>query len=489
MEGKKSNIITTSQGVPVADNQNSVTVGTRGPISLTDVQLIDKLARFDRERIPERVVHAKGAGAFGYLEVTEDATRFTKAKFLNAVGKKTPAMVRFSTTLGESGFPDTDRDPRGFALKLYTEDGNLDFVMNNTPFFFIRDPIKFPDVIHSRKRNPKSGLRDPNMSWDFISLTPESMMNIMFLYSERGISDGYRHMDGFSAHAFRWVNAKGEAFFVKYHFKTDVGVKTLSPDQVKEIESKTKDYHTMDLFNHIQEGKTATWTFHIQVMPEKDAETYRYDVTDITKVWPHGDYPLIKIGKLVLNKNPDNFHAQMEQAAFSPGNLVPGIQLSHDRILQARVFSYPDTQRHRLGGNFEQIPVNCPMRGVHNYMRDGLTFTDNQGSNPNYEPNSIEGTPKQDISYDEKPVTVKGEAKRQGFERTGDIDFEQPTAFWTKVMKEENKEYLVNAMANHMRPCRIDIKERMIGLCTRIHPDFGKRLANNLGLKAHTPKL
>jgi len=296
-------------------------------------------------------------------------------------------------------------------------------------------------------------------------------------------------MDGFSAHAFRWVNAKGEGFFVKYHFKTDVGIKNLTPDQVKEIEAKTKDYHTMDLFNHIEEGKSATWTFYIQVMPEKEAETYRYDVTDLTKIWPHGDYPLIKIGNLVLNRNPDNFHAQMEQAAFSPGNLVPGIQLSNDRILQARVFSYPDTQRHRLGGNFDQIPVNCPISGVHNNMRDGLTFTDNHGSKANYEPNSIEGTPKQDSSVAEKPFTVKGEAKRQGFERTGDIDFEQPRAFWTKVMKEENKVYLVNTMANGMRTCRVDIKERMIGLCTRVYPEFGQRLASNLGMKAHTPKL
>eukprot|EP00349_Pseudokeronopsis_sp_Brazil_P002606 CAMPEP_0202959834 /NCGR_PEP_ID=MMETSP1396-20130829/4004_1 /ASSEMBLY_ACC=CAM_ASM_000872 /TAXON_ID= /ORGANISM="Pseudokeronopsis sp., Strain Brazil" /LENGTH=434 /DNA_ID=CAMNT_0049678637 /DNA_START=114 /DNA_END=1418 /DNA_ORIENTATION=- len=434
------------------------------------------MAKFDRERIPERVVHAKGAGAFGYLEMTADASKYTKAKFLNGVGKRTNCLVRFSTTLGERGFSDMDRDPRGFAIKFYTEDGICDWVCNNTPFFFIRDPMKFPDVIHSRKRHPQTGMRDPNMAWDFISLSPESMMNIMFLYSERGISDGYRHMDGFSAHAFRWVNAKGEAYFVKYHLKTDVGVKNLSPEQVKEIEARTKDYHTEDLFNHIASGKSATWTVHIQAMPEKDAATYKYDVTDLTKVWPHADYPLIPIAKLVLNQNPTNFFAQIEQAAFCPGNLVPGIQLSNDRILQARVFSYTDTQRHRLGVNFDQIPVNCPINGVHNYQRDGfMVVNDNGGAGPNYEPNSL-GGPIQDPATMEKPYVVEGLAQRNKFV-DADLDFEQPRAFWTKVLKEENKAYLVNAMVGHMKGCRPDIKERMIKLCNRVHEEFGQRLA------------
>ena len=327
--------------------------GEKGPLLLGDLHLVDKLAKFVRERIPERIVHAVGAGAFGYFECTHDVSKYTKAKFLNKVGKKTDLMVRFSTTLGEIGHPDTDRDPRGFAIKMYTEEGIFDVVCNNTPFFFIRDPIKFPDVIHSRKRHPATHMRDPNMAWDFISLTPESLQNIMFLFSERGISDGYRHMDGFSAHAFKWVNARGESFFVKYHIKTDVGIKNLTPEQVHEVEKRTKDYHTEDLYKYIESGKAATWTFFIQVMPESEAANYRYDITDITKIWPHGDYPLIPIGKVVLNRNPKNFFAEMEQAAFSPGNLVPGIELSNDRILQARVFSYPDAQRYRLGSNFD----------------------------------------------------------------------------------------------------------------------------------------
>jgi catalase len=456
------------------------------------VHLIDKLAKFDRERIPERVVHAVGAGGFGYFQVTHDITKYTKAKFLNKVGKETPICVRFSTTLGERGFSDLDRDPRGFAIKLYTEDGNCDFVCNNTPFFFIRDPIKFPDVIHSRRRNPQTNMRDPNMSWDFISLNPESIQNIMFLFSERGISDGYRHMDGFSAHAYRWVNDQGESFIVKYHIKTDAGIKNLTPEEALKIEMKTKDYSAEDLWKHLESGKSASWTFYIQAMPEKDAETYRYDVTDITKIWPHSDYPLIPVGKFVLNRNPNNNFAEMEQVAFSPGNIVPGIELSHDRILQARVFSYPDTQRHRLGANFEQIPVNCPMYGkVYNYQRDGPMRVDsNGGSSVNYEPNSHSITPKEDPTYKMKSIPVSGLAQRAPFPYHGeDIDFEQPRALWAKVFSEANREYLVTAMCKSMAKCRPDIKERMIQVCTRVHPEFGGRIAKGLGMPDGQAKL
>ena len=478
--------LTTSTGAPVDSNQNSLTAGPRGPILLSDVTLIDKLAKFDRERIPERVVHAVGSGAYGYLEVTHDMTKYTKAKFLNSVGKRTPLFVRFSTTLGEKGFVDTDRDPRGFAIKLYTEEGIQDIVGNNTPFFFIRDPIRFPDIIHSRKRHPQTNVRDPNMSWDFISLTPESIQNIMFLYSERGISDGYRHMDGFSAHALRWVNAKNESFLVKYHIKTDAGIKNLTPEQVCEIEKSNKDYHTLDLFNHIAAGQSATWTFYIQVMPEHEAANYKYDVTDITKIWPHADYPLIPLGKLVLNRNPKNFFAEVEQVAFSPGNNVPGIELSNDRILQARVFSYPDTQRHRLGPNFDQIPVNCPINNVANYQRDGsMVVNGNQGENVNYEPNSLNG-PIESPEKKLKPSPINGCVDRNEFQ-SGDIDFEQPRAFWVKVLSEESKAHLVDNMTKSMKKCRNDIKERMVRLCGRVHADFGMRLAKQLGMA--TPKL
>lgn len=472
-------IMKTSTGTPVDNNQNSLTAGTNGPILLSDVILLDKLAKFNRERIPERVVHAVGAGAYGFLEVTNDVNRYTKAKFLNCVGKRTPCFVRFSTTLGEKGFVDTDRDPRGFAIKLYTEEGIQDIVGNNTPFFFIRDPMKFPDVVHSRKRHPQTNARDPNMSWDFISLSPESIQNIMFLYSERGISDGYRHMDGFSAHAFRWVNQKNEAFLVKYHIKTDVGVKNLTPEQVGEIEKSNKDYHTLDLFNHIASGNSATWTFYIQVMPEHEAANYRYDVNDITKIWPHADYPLIPLGKLVLNRNPQNFFAEVEQSAFSPGNNVPGIELSNDRILQARVFSYPDTQRYRLGSNFDQLPVNCPINNVANYQRDGfMCVNGNQGNAVNFEPNSVNG-PSECPEKSLKTSNVSGPVARNEFQNS-DIDFEQPREFWVRVLSEQSKAHLVDNMVKSMRKCRDDIKDRMVRLCSRVHPDFGMRIAKEL---------
>ena len=482
----KKTILTTSTGIPVDNNQNSLTAGPKGPILLSDVHLLDKLAKFSRERIPERVVHAVGAGAYGYLEMTHNVSGYTKAKFLSDVGKRTPCFVRFSSTLGEKGWPDTDRDPRGFAIKFYTEEGIQDIVGNNTPFFFIRDPMKFPDLVHSRKRHPQTNVRDGNMSWDFISLTPESISNIMFLYSERGISDGYRHMDGFGAHAFRWVNEKNESFLVKYHIKTDVGIKNLTPEQVGEIEKCNKDYHTLDLFNHIASGKSATWSFYIQVMPENEAATYRYDVTDITKVWPHADYPLLPLGKLVLNRNPLNFFAEVEQAAFTPSNNVPGIELSNDRILQARVFSYPDTQRYRLGSNFEQIPVNCPLNNIANYQRDGkMVVNGNQGNAIIYEPNSLNG-PTECASKAAKTTNVNGSVARNEFEK-GDIDFEQPRAFWVKVLSEASKAHLVENMAKSMKNCRDDIKDRMVRLCGRVHPDFGMRLAKQFGLPL--PKL
>nr|AZL94246.1 catalase HPII [Cardiosporidium cionae] len=342
--------ITSSSGAPLDDNQNSISVGEYGPLVISDFHLIDKLAHFDRERIPERVVHAKGAGAYGYLEITHDITRYCKAKVFSHVGKKTPAFVRFSTVGGEKGSADTARDPRGFAIKMYTEEGNWDMVGNNTPVFFIRDPTKFPDFIHTQKRHPQTNIPDPNMFWDFLSLVPESIHQVTILFSDRGTPDGFRHMNGYSSHTFKFVNDGGEISLVQMHFKTDQGVKNLVAGEASRLASQDPDYATRDLFNAIAAKEYPSWTFYIQVMPLKDAANYKYNVYDITKIWPHSDYPLIPVGKLVLDRNPENYFSDVEQSAFSPAHLVPGIEASEDKMLQGRLFSYSDTHRHRLGG-------------------------------------------------------------------------------------------------------------------------------------------
>lgn len=383
-------VYNTSNGCPVDDNQNSITAGEYGPVLLQDFHLIDKLAHFDRERIPERVVHAKGAGAAGYFEVTHDVSQYCKAKFLDTIGKQTPVFARLSTVGGEKGSADSERDPRGFAVKFYTEEGNWDFVGNNTPVFFIRDPSKFPDFIHTQKRNPQNNLKCANMFWDFLNHTPESAHQLTVLFSDRGTPYGFRHMNGYGSHTYRWVNAKGEVFYVKWHFKTDSGIKNLTGPEAEQMRVEP-DYAVKDLSEHIASGKAATWTYNVQIMPEADAENYKWNIFDVTKVWPHSDYPLIPVGKLVLNKNPDNYFAQVEQIAFSPSHVVPGIEPSADRMLQGRLFSYPDTHRHRLGGNYDQIPVNCPYRTtLTNGHRDGyMAVNGNGGSAPNYEPSSF----------------------------------------------------------------------------------------------------
>lgn len=384
-------MFTDSQGHPIDDNQNSLTIGENGPILLQDFHLIDKLAHFDRERIPERVVHAKGAGAHGYFEVTHDVTKYCKADFLKSVGKKTQVLVRFSTVGGELGSADTERDPRGFAIKFYTEEGNWDMVGNNTPVFFIRDPIKFPDFIHTQKRDPRTNCKDGNRAWDFWSQHPESLHQVTILFSDRGTPYGYRHMNGYGSHTFRWINESGEAFYVKFHFKTDSGIKNMSAQEANTMKGIDMDFSTADLFQHIEGGKEATWTFKVQIMPEAEAENYEWNVFDVTKVWPHKDYPLIPVGKLVLNRNPENYFSEIEQAAFSPGHLVPGIEPSNDKMLQGRLFSYPDAHRHRLGGNYQLIPVNCPFatRNTANGIRNGNMVSENGGRSVDYEPSSF----------------------------------------------------------------------------------------------------
>lgn len=403
-----SNKLTTSWGAPVGDNQNSMTAGDRGPALIQDVHLLEKLAHFNRERVPERVVHAKGAGAHGYFEVTNDVTKYTKAAFLSEVGKRTPLFIRFSTVAGELGSSDTVRDPRGFAVKFYTEEGNYDIVGNNTPVFFIRDAIKFPDFIHTQKRDPRTHLKNPTAVWDFWSLSPESLHQVTILMSDRGIPATLRHMHGFGSHTFKWTNDKGEGVWIKYHFKTEQGVKNLDVNTAAKIAGENPDYHTEDLFNAIENGDFPAWKLYVQIMPLEDANTYRFDPFDVTKVWSQKDYPLIEVGRMVLNRNPENYFAEVEQATFSPGTLVPGVDVSPDKMLQGRLFAYHDAHRYRVGANHQALPINRSRNEVKNYQRDGqMRFDDNGGRSVYYEPNSF-GGPKESPEDKQAAYPVSG---------------------------------------------------------------------------------
>ncbi|MEO7732310.1 MAG: catalase, partial [Kofleriaceae bacterium] len=413
--------LTTATGAPVTDNQNSLTAGARGPIVFEDFHLFEKLAHFNRERIPERVVHAKGSGAFGTLTVTQDITRYTKAALFSQVGKQTPLFLRFSTVGGEAGSADTERDPRGFALKLYTEQGIWDLVGNNTPVFFLRDPSKFPDFIHTQKRHPQTHTKNATMQWDFWSLHPESLHQVTILFSDRGIPDGYRYMDGFGSHTFSMINAANERFFVKYHFKTKQGIKNLAPAKALELAGSDPDHAQRDLFEAIERKDFPRWTMAIQVMPEADAASYRINPFDVTKVWPHEDYPRIEVGELVLDRNPSNYFADVEQAAFAPSAVVPGLGFSPDRMLQGRLFSYADAHRYRLGVNHHQIPVNQPRNEVRAYHRDGGGRVDgNGGAVHNYHPNSFDGVVELSAN---PPPPYAGTGAVQRYDHRDDADY------------------------------------------------------------------
>jgi catalase len=475
--------LTTNQGSSVPDDQNSLTAGKDGYVMLQDVHLIEKLAHFNRERIPERVVHAKGAGAGGYFEVTKDVTKYTKAKFLSEVGKRTEVFVRFSTVGGEKGSADAERDPRGFAVKFYTEDGNYDLVGNNTPVFFIRDPLKFPDFIHTQKRHPGTNLKDANMFWDFLSLTPESVHQVTILFSDRGTPRSYRHMNGYSSHTYKWYNESGEVFWVKYHFKTDQGIQNLTREEAEHIKGTDPDHATRDLFNAIKNGDYPSWTLQMQIMPAKDAETYRFNPFDVTKVWPHGDYPPIDIGKMVLNRNPSNYFAEVEQAAFSPGNFVPGIGASPDRMLQGRLFAYHDAHRYRLGPNYLLLPVNQP-KGVKvkNYQRDGyMRFDGNFGDEPNYYPNSF-GGPEPNPEAAEPAFEISGQVARQPYTHPND-DFVQPGNLYRKVMTDIDREHLIGNIVSHLCNANKDIQQRQARIFYKADPEYGQRVAEGLGIE------
>jgi catalase len=474
--------LTTSFGRPVDNDQNSLTAGRRGPLLMQDIHLLDKLAHFDRERIPERVVHAKGAGAYGYFEVTSDVTKYTKAKFLSEIGKRTEVFARFSTVGGERGSADAERDPRGFAVKFYTEDGNYDMVGNNTPVFFIRDPLKFPDFIHTQKRNPATNLKDPDMFWDFLSLTPESVHQVTILFSDRGTPKSYRHMNGYSSHTFLWYNEAGDRYWVQYHFKTEQGIQNLTAEEAERLKGADPDHATRDLYEAIARGDYPSWRLEMQIMPYDDAATYRFDVFDITKVWPHADYPPLTIGRLVLDRNPENYFAEVEQAAFSPGNFVPGIGPSPDKMLQARLFSYHDTHRHRLGPNYHLIPVNAPRAvKVNNYQRDGFMRTDhNGGGAPNYWPNSF-GGPAPDPSVAEPSLELTGLAGRTEYSHPND-DFVQAGTLYRVVMTDYDRDHLINNIVGHLGGAQKRIQLRQCAVFYRADPDYGTRVAKGLGL-------
>jgi catalase len=441
---------TTDAGIPVESDEHSLTVGPDGPILLHDNYLIEQMAQFNRERVPERQPHAKGSGAFGHFEVTGDVSAYTKAAVFQP-GTKTDLLIRFSTVAGERGSPDTWRDPRGFAVKFYTGEGNYDMVGNNTPVFFIRDPLKFQHFIRSQKRRADNNLRDHDMQWDFWTLSPESAHQVTWLMGDRGIPRTWRHMNGYSSHTYMWVNASGERFWVKYHFKTDQGVETFTQDEADQMASADTDYHTRDLYEAIERGDHPSWTLKVQVMPFDYAKTYRFNPFDLTKVWPHGDYPLIDVGRMTLDRNPTDHHAEIEQAAFEPSNLVPGIGASPDKMLLGRLFSYPDAHRYRIGANYKQLPVNAPVVPVHSYSKDGaMRYT--KVSDPVYAPNS-KGGPRADAARFGQPAGwhTDGDMVRTAYTlREEDDDFGQAGTMVREVLDDAQRGRLVDNIVGHL---------------------------------------
>lgn len=477
---------TTDSGIPATSDEHSLTVGPTGPIALHDHYVVQKMQHFNRERVPERVVHAKGTGAFGFFEVTEDVTQFTKASFLSEVGKRTPMLARFSTVAGEQGFPDTVRDPRGFALKFYTDQGNFDMVGNNTPVFFVRDPSKFQDFIHSQKRLPDTGMRSNNMQWDFWTLSPETAHQVMILMSDRGTPRTLRNMHGFSSHTYSWINASGERFWVKYRFKTEQGVENFTDAEAKQMTAEDSDYHRRDLRRAIEDGDAPVWHLEVQIMPFADAAKYRFNPFDLTKVWPHGDYPPITVGRMVLDRNPENFFAEVEQAAFSPSNLVPGIGLSPDRMLMARVFSYHDTHLHRIGTNYEQLPVNAPHVDVHSYNKEGAMTYRHAGDQPVYAPNSF-GGPQAAGDGDGADLSWgvdAGELGRYAYEKHAeDDDFGQAGTLYRDVMNDADRDNLVANIVGHASDdVTTSMQARVAAYWSSIDVGLGARVGQELGV-------
>ena len=472
--------LTTATGTPVPDNQNIMTAGKRGPALLQDFWFLEKMAHFDREVIPERRMHAKGSGAYGEFVVTHDITNNTSAKLFSEIGKKTPLFIRFSTVAGERGAADAERDIRGFAIKFYTEQGNWDLVGNNTPVFFMRDPMKFPDLNHAVKRDPKTNLRSADNNWDYWTLLPEALHQVTIVMSDRGIPKSYRHMHGFGSHTYSFINAKQERFWVKYHFRTKQGIENLSDEEAGNLIGNDRESHQRDLFDSIENGNYPSWDLFVQIMPEDEAQSYHINSFDLTKVWPHSDYPLIPVGTFTLNKNPENYFAEVEQAAFNPANIVPGIGFSPDKMLQGRLFSYGDAQRYRLGVNNYQIPVNASKCPYHAYHRDGAMRVDgNYGSTLGYEPNSF-GEWQEQPEFKEPILTLYGDA-RAWDHREDDDYYSQPGNLF-RLMTEEKKQLLFANTAASIGNAQHFIKVRHITNCYKADPEYGKGVANTLNI-------
>ncbi|WP_339733489.1 catalase [uncultured Gimesia sp.] len=468
----KKPTLTTTGGAPIADNQNSLTAGPRGPVLMQDYQLLEKLAHQNRERIAERVVHAKGCGAHGTLTIEHDISKYTKAKALQQ-GIRTDMVARFSTVAGEAGAADAERDVRGFALKFYTEEGNWDLVGNNTPVFFIRDAYKFPDFIHTQKRHPKSNLRSPTAMWDFWSLSPESLHQVTILFSDRGLPVGVRNINGYGSHTYSFINEQDERFWVKFHFKTQQGHKHWTNEEAEQVIGKTRESTQEDLFYSIEKGDFPKWKFQIQVMPESDADQTPYNPFDLTKVWPHSDYPCIDVGTMELNRNPENYFAEIEQAAFSPSNVVQGIGYSPDKMLQARIFSYPDAHRHRLGTHYESLPVNEPRCPVHHYHKDGAMHFKSNGCpvDAYYEPNSFNG-PVERPDVAEPPLKISGDAARYDH-REGNDDYSQPRALF-QLFDDGQKARLFSNIAAAMQGVPQEIIDRQLKHFELADPAYAK---------------
>jgi catalase len=474
--------LTTASGIPVADNQNSLSAGPRGPVLLQDFHLIEKLQHFNRERIPERVVHAKGSGAYGTFTVTHDLRPYTEAALFSEIGKQTPVFLRFSTVGGEKGSADTERDPRGFALRFYTEEGNWDLVGNNTPVFFIKDAINFPDFIHTQKRDPQTNLKSPNMMFDFWSHAPESLHQVTILFSDRGTPDGYRHMDGFGSHTFSMINAAGERRYVKWHFKTRQGIKNLSAAEAARLAGVDPDYAQRDLFNAIARGDFPQWDVKFQVATEQQLADWSartgWNPFDVTKVWPHGDFPLLPAGVLELNRNPDNYHAEVEQAALSPANVVPGLGFSPDKMLQGRLFAYHDAQLYRVGANHQHLPVNAPRCPVHNHQRDGAMAIANGGAARNYYTLNARGAGATGMGYGEPELALEGNAGRFDF-RGQEDDYSQAGALF-RLMTPGERQALCDNLAAPLSQVDADILARQLGHFDKADPDYGRGVRASL---------
>lgn len=476
----KCPVLTTAEGAPIG-RQHALTAGPRGPLLMQDVELLEQMQHFNRERIPERVVHAKGSGAYGTFTVTHDITKYTKASIFSEVGKKTECFLRFSTVAGERGAADAERDVRGFAVKFYTDEGNWDMVGNNTPVFFVRDPYKFANFIHTQKRDPKTNLRDNDMQWDFWSQCPESLHQVTILFSDRGIPASYREMHGFSSHTYSFINDKGERVWCKLHFKSNQGVKNWMDDKSASTIAEDRESHQRDLFDAIERGDFPSWTLKVQVMTQSQADEFRWNPFDLTKVWPHGDFPLIEVGQLELNRNPENYHAEVEQAAFKPSALVDGIGPSPDKMLQARLMSYADTHLHRLGVNHHQIPVNKPRCPVMHYMRDGQGATaETYGAAPNYWPNTRAQTPMPNERYSD-PEWDLGQAVVDRFDSTQDHDDFTQAGDLFRMFDDNHRDRLTTRIAGALGQARREVQLRQLCHFFRADEDYGKRVAVKLG--------